>query len=307
MSLPPTPPQETSTPFEEFSSLSESLPKPPEGPPPVSASIPLAASRSIVPTLPVSPSAAPEVHHHHHGGVWRHPPLWDEAVHAMHVSWRALRRRRRRHRLRRFILLVGLELLVIGAIWSGGLVWFAQTIPRETVPKTHWAELQHTDAIVVLTGGSARLGVGVELLSAGLARKLFVSGVYHSVEVRELLKLSRIAPGELECCIVLGYAADNTVGNAVETADWMAGEKFHSLRLVTANYHMRRSLLEFSLALPNIQIIPHPVIPVTVRLNGWWSWPGTTALIITEYNKYLLALVRFGLTRMIDALRTAFD
>jgi uncharacterized SAM-binding protein YcdF (DUF218 family) len=176
--------------------------------------------------------------------------------------------------------------------WLGGLVWFAGTIPREPPAAGSPEAERHTDAIIVLTGGSERLEVGLELLAAGRASKLFVSGVYHSVDVRALLRLSRQKPAEAECCIVLGYAADNTVGNAAETAAWMRAEHYTSLRLVTANYHLRRSLLEFRRALPGVDIVPHPVVPANVRVADWWLWRHTTGLIITEYNKYLVALVR---------------
>ncbi|MBF0307503.1 MAG: YdcF family protein, partial [Alphaproteobacteria bacterium] len=127
--------------------------------------------------------------------------------------------------------------------WAAGLLWFAAAMPEAVEDDD-----SPTDAIVVLTGGSERLSAGFHLLASQRARKLFVSGVYHGVEVAELLSLSRQTPDEVECCIVLGYSADNTVGNALETAEWMAREGFSSLRLVTAQYHMRRSLLEFDAA-----------------------------------------------------------
>ena len=176
---------------------------------------------------------------------------------------------------------------VLALTWLAGLVWFAETIPHEPpAPGTPEAE-RHTDAIVVLTGGSERLAAGLELLSEGKAGKLFVSGVYHSVDVRELLHLTRLKPAEAECCIVLGYAADNTIGNAAETAAWMHAEHFTSLRLVTASYHMRRSLWEFHQAMPGVRIVPHPVFPETVRAHDWWLWPGTAGLLAMEYSKYL--------------------
>ena len=45
-------------------------------------------------------------------------------------------------------------------------------------------------------------------------------------------------------------------------------------------------------AMPEIRILPYPVFPEQVRREGWWRWPGTTSLLIREYNKYLVALVR---------------
>ena len=48
-------------------------------------------------------------------------------------------------------------------------------------------------------------------------------------------------------------------------------------------------------ALPEADVVPHPVAPNAVRLADWWRWPGTLALIANEYNKYLFALARYTL------------
>ncbi|WP_448192008.1 YdcF family protein [Azospirillum sp. sgz301742] len=191
--------------------------------------------------------------------------------------------------------------LLLGAVWAGGLVWFIRSIPREPPAAGNLEALQPTDAIVVLTGGSGRLSAGLELLKAGVAKKLFVSGVYESVDVKELLRLSQLSPDRVECCVVLGYAAADTVGNAFETADWMEEQGYRSLRLVTANYHMRRSLLEFAIAAPDIAVVPHAVAPANVHLADWWLWPGTANLLVNEYDKYLVALLRYQLEKALDS------
>ena len=72
----------------------------------------------------------------------------------------------------------------------------------------------------------------------------------------------------------------------------MQGQGYSSLRLVTAAYHMPRSLLEFSSAMPGMRIEPHPVFPEHVKQEYWWAWPGTMALMVSEYNKYLVASLR---------------
>ena len=94
------------------------------------------------------------------------------------------------------------------------------------------------------------------------------------------------------CCIILGHAADDTVGNAYETAAWINAEGFASLRLVTAAYHMQRAMLEFRRAMPAVLIVPHPVFPDAFKKDQWWRWPGTAHLLATEYTKYLGALAR---------------
>ena len=174
-------------------------------------------------------------------------------------------------------------------LWLAGLLWFATPPAAESKPG-------RTDAIVVLTGGSLRVQSGLDLLREGKGRKLFVSGVSPQVEVNELLRISGNGPDEAatwaSCCVVLGHHADNTLGNAEETARWMRNQGFHSLRLVTAWYHMPRSLVEFERAMPEIEIVPHPVFPDQVKQQHWWAWPGTAALLVIEYAKYLAALAR---------------
>jgi uncharacterized SAM-binding protein YcdF (DUF218 family) len=169
--------------------------------------------------------------------------------------------------------------------WLGGLLWFATPPSGET-------RAAATDAIVVLTGGSLRLQSGIDLLRAGKGRKLFVSGVNQQVDLDDLLGVSGHAPDWALCCIVLGHEADDTFGNAQETAQWIRGQGFHSLRLVTAWYHMPRSLLEFDRAMPEIDIVAHPVFPDQVKQERWWAWRGTAVLLVNEYVKYLGALAR---------------
>ena len=156
-----------------------------------------------------------------------------------------------------------------------------------------------TDAIVVLTGGSLRLNTGLTLLQEGLAERLFVSGVHRGVDVQQLLRIARQSPDAAECCISLGHEADDTAGNADETSAWMASHRYRSIRLVTAAYHMPRSLIEFRNTMPDIQIITHPVFPAQVKLDTWWRWPGTAGLIFGEYSKYLVARIRHLIGRAI--------
>ena len=191
----------------------------------------------------------------------------------------------RRSSHRRLRLAAGLLSLVFCA-WCAGLFVFASRMP-DRVP----AETRRTDAIVVLTGGSGRLRTGIDLLLANRAKRLFVSGVYRGVDVTQLLAVLKQRPDDIENRISLGNAVD-TLENALETAAWMKEMGYTSLRLVTAAYHMPRSLLEFQAAMPDVAIEPHPVFPDTFKQDNWWAWPGTTALTITEYNKYMVAWLR---------------
>ncbi len=172
-------------------------------------------------------------------------------------------------------------------LWLAGLIWFAEGIPKAVADPD-----SQTDAAAVLTGSAGRLRTGVDLLARNQVKKVFVSGVYHGVDVQQILRLVRRRGPEFDCCLVLGHTADDTRGNAMETARWMALEKFTSLRLVTSSYHMRRSLLEFRRAMPGVRIVPHPTFQAEFKAQGWWNWPGTLQLVVIEYTKYLVALMR---------------
>lgn len=197
-----------------------------------------------------------------------------------------MRRRGERPRQGHFWTNLMFAAVFLAGLWGIGLVRFVGDIPtRVDDPETR------TEAIVVLTGGSGRVNEGLELLDRDLAARLFVSGVYHGLDVRTLLQLARRTPGDLEARIGIGNAVD-TIENATETAAWVRRHGIQSVRLVTAAYHMPRSLLEFRYAMPGIKIIPNPVHPDHVKLDEWWAWPGTTALFVSEYNKFLMAWVR---------------
>ncbi len=199
------------------------------------------------------------------------------------AAGRARTRRTRWRWLRRLAALAGCAAVA----WAGGFLWFVSSLP-ERVPEP----AKTTDAIVVLTGGSGRVNQGLRLLHAKRAERMFVSGVHRGVNVDALLKAQTDAADTRADGVTLGYEALTTRGNARETATWIADKDIASLRLVTAAYHMPRSLLEFRRAMPGVAIVPHPVFPDHVKQEAWWRWPGSAALLAGEYNKLLVTLLR---------------
>lgn len=185
------------------------------------------------------------------------------------------------------IVLHALLVFVITAalLWGAGLLWFIQTIPDHVKDET-----TVTDGIVALTGGSNRIAEAVALLKAEKAKKLLITGVGEGITIDNLGILDNVPQGDIlynKGRIVLGYIAKDTRQNAQETAIWTSMEGFKTIRIVTANYHIPRSILEFKEVMPDITIIPHPVFPSRVKVKEWWLFPGSTRLIISEYNKYL--------------------
>lgn len=216
---------------------------------------------------------------------------------------------RRRYRFRRVPAQSGRKLraavavlvLTVATAWGIGLARYAGQIATETVAPT-----EPSDAIVVLTGGSRRMEAGIELLAAGAAPMLFVSGVDHRVDparVRDLVPDhgDSLEQATIDCCIVLGYGASDTLGNARETALWARATGRKSLVLVTSNYHMPRARLEFAHALPEVRLVPYPVVPPDVRVDAWWRWPGTFGLVAGEWTKFVFARLRIALADLLTA------
>lgn len=180
-------------------------------------------------------------------------------------------------------------LVVLLIFWAGGFVWFTGMIPNKpSEDKTD------TDAIVVLTGGGLRLERGFELLAEGMAPQMFISGVEDGVTVRELLNKKeyhefsgKIPPHS----ITLGYQARSTVGNAEEIASWVKREHIETIRLVSGNYHIPRSVYEIHRVAPSLVIIPDPVFPKHFENNEWGQSVTGIRLVVSEYHKYIISII----------------
>ncbi|MDD3446081.1 MAG: YdcF family protein [Zavarzinia sp.] len=175
----------------------------------------------------------------------------------------------------------------------GAYGWFLGRIPTFVDDAT-----SPTDGIVVLTGGALRLDEAAAVMAEGRARRLLVSGVSTDSgpeDIRE--RLSALSDETFRCCVDLGYQARNTVGNAEEAAAWAVAHGMKTLRVVTAAYHMPRTLVELHRALPGVTLVPHPVFPERVFESG--TLPPVTAPL--EFAKYTMALIRQRLADLTPA------
>src|SRR3546814_13724103 len=103
---------------------------------------------------------------------------------------------------------------------------------------------EKTDGMGVLTGGPGRMDRADERLEAGDAKRLLISGVAREVKQRELAAEYKRPVSLFDCCIALGFEAEDTRSNATEVATWAQRRQYKSIRLVTTDWHMRRAEYE---------------------------------------------------------------
>jgi uncharacterized SAM-binding protein YcdF (DUF218 family) len=158
-------------------------------------------------------------------------------------------------------------------LYAIGFILFAFTLGKPAS-----AQASPTDAAVVLTGGSGRIEHAIDVLHQGKAKRLLVAGADPAVTKRDLANAIPGSGSMLKCCVDLGSESVDTRSNAEEAGRWLSKRKFHSLRLITSDWHMRRARYEFTRVLGNRYVIVD---------DGVRTEP-SFIILFAEYNKYLL-------------------
>ncbi|MCX7305660.1 MAG: YdcF family protein [Hyphomicrobiales bacterium] len=182
---------------------------------------------------------------------------------------------------------------VAGALllFVAGFALFATHVSRMATPKNP----DRADAIIVLTGGQARLDAAVDLLKSGKGERLLISGVHPATSSKSLQAATGADKALFSCCVDIDRDALDTIGNAEESAKWVRSHDYGRVILVTNNYHMPRSLLEVGRLIGSAQLEPYPVVNSNLDNGGWIARPEALRVLFTEYSKYLLALARGAL------------
>lgn len=180
-------------------------------------------------------------------------------------------------------------ILIAGMIWCVGLFAFASRVERSTPA----AEPEAADAVVALTGGSTiRLDAAIDLLVAEKGARLLISGVNPATTREDVQDVTKAYNRIYDCCVDLGWKAEDTVGNAHETAAWARSKGYRRIIVVTADFHMPRALLELRAVMPEATFVAYPVATEQLDARRWRRSSGAARFTIGEYNKYLIVLGR---------------
>lgn len=175
-----------------------------------------------------------------------------------------------------------------------GFVMFARAVAHYAPAPT-----ERADAIVVLTGGELRLVAAARLLADGRGARLLISGVNRQTSRDDLKRISGLPDRLFACCVDIDYAAHTTSGNATETKAWASTRRFTRLIIVTSSYHMPRSLTELRRVMPDVGLLPHPVVSNKLHTKRWWTDAYTARVLFSEYVKFLPSAARCGLAMLL--------
>jgi uncharacterized SAM-binding protein YcdF (DUF218 family) len=184
--------------------------------------------------------------------------------------------------------LSAVSVLAAAILFAGGFGLFANHVSHLAAPKNP----EEADAIIVLTGGQARLDAALSLLKSGKGQRLLISGVNPRADLDDLQAVTGGDKMLFSCCIDIDHAALDTIGNAEESAKWVEIHAYRSVLLVTNNYHMPRSLLEMGRLLQEAELRPYPVVNTKLDDGIWMTKPDALRVLFTEYTKYLASLAR---------------
>jgi len=172
-------------------------------------------------------------------------------------------------------------------IFTVGFTVFAHKVDNLRPPLS----LSKADGIVVWTGkGGGRLETGADLLRQDKGERLLISGVNEKTSLKTITELVILPEAKADCCIDLDYKAEDTIGNARETASWARALGYEHIILVTSAYHMPRAEIEIGAAAGRIKITAYPV----VNSDGvkWYSDKARFKRLFQEYGKLLLSYLR---------------
>ncbi|MBB35765.1 MAG: hypothetical protein CME88_11215 [Hirschia sp.] len=150
------------------------------------------------------------------------------------------------------------------------------------------------DAVVVLTGGGARLTTAADLARAN-SLPLFISGVNPVSTDEDVAAAAGLDEDWMACCVTSGRRARTTAENGEEVAEWANVMGHDDLIIVTSGYHMERSLAEMRRYMPDTALHGYAVASPTIDARRWWKSTRSARRMIIEWSKWRVVTIRESL------------
>jgi DUF218 domain-containing protein len=119
---------------------------------------------------------------------------------------------------------------------------FTALFMSAALPAVAYAPIAKKSAIIVFTGNEDRVEKGLRLYMAGMADKLFITGIEEQRSALQLLREFDIPQTRMLDGIEFDRIARDTIENARNAQTWMKKAQISDVILVTSEFHMNRSL-----------------------------------------------------------------
>jgi len=156
--------------------------------------------------------------------------------------------------------------------------------------KSDYTTIKSIDSIVVLTGDKFRISKGMEILSNGIGEKLLLSGVNKNIKLTNIKNEFPKYKIFFDCCVEIENISSNTFENSRETFLWLEKNKYNSVLIVSSDYHMPRTKLEFEKFLNTKNTYYHPV-----NSNNDLNTIGKIKKLFLEYVKYMRTYISLAI------------
>lgn len=131
-------------------------------------------------------------------------------------------------------------------------IFYFEYMAVGSTSSTTWTQSGEADCGIVLTGGPGRIREGLDLLANRSVRKLIISGVNPSSEIKEIFPLWPYYPEIDEKDIVLEKRSETTFGNATQSLPLTEILNCQDVLLITSAMHMYRAKRTFFKVFPKI-------------------------------------------------------
>lgn len=158
--------------------------------------------------------------------------------------------------------------------------------------------LDHADVIIVLAGGrrDERVRQAADLYRRGYAPQVLLSGGEEmmGISTPELLGRQARAHGVPDKALLYEPGSTSTGEQARLLRPILEGRAVRRAIIVTSTYHTRRSRYIFrrTFAGSGIDLRVYPVQGDLFSPENWWTREPDTELVVLEYIKLVLALLR---------------